>query len=423
MFAYIFVLSFCLIASNAQANNPSLTDESCYTTGLWTIWFSVNGSQSTSNGNDNIIYTTLVRLANESCQSPLAAQFGVNEFKSANENTPGTFSAWTELLVVLARMANLLDGRDFSVRYCCKADSSNNKTTTTTTTSVTSSKTTTTRARTTTIASNVSLTSLDGSVCGKQAITPKSRLTSRIFGGSDATAHSWPWMVIFYQIVKCATTTSSSSLCYSICGGTIINRNYVLTAAHCINTTVDSDMVIIAGMHKQSLTTETNTRQVRSVSRVHIHPQYEMTYYSNDIALLRVNTSFTYTDYVQPACLPVTDPADDDEVIIVGWGTNRLGGQVSDTLKQAYSNVIGNCKPYWAQVQNSLQICIANTDSGDSACHGDSGGPLLSLNNGQYVVAGVASYGYTCNTAGVNSLPNVYTRVSSYKAWIKSIAT
>lgn len=410
MFVYVALFCFCLIASNVEASTnsaSSMTNDTCYTSGLWTIWFSVNATQNA--------YSTLVQIANATCQSSLGAEFGIYETRSADTNTVQTLSAWTELLAALARVSSQLNGRDFTVRFCCVVNSSNSKTT------GTSSKTTT--KITTTVATNSILKSLDGSTCGKQSIPPRSSLTSRIFGGTDAVANSWPWMIIFYQVTKCSSPSAASSACYTVCGGTIISNNYILTAAHCIDTTNVDSITIIAGMHQQSSTTESNTRQVRSVSNIYIHPNYDTVNYFNDIALIRVNISFAYTTYVQPACLPVTDPTADDEVIIAGWGTNRLDGEVSDILKQAYTTVIGDCSSYWTQIQESSQICVANLDSGDSACHGDSGGPLLYLNNNQYVVAGVASYGYTCNTAGTNNLPNVYTRVSNYKTWIKSVAT
>ena len=68
--------------------------------------------------------------------------------------------------------------------------------------------------------------------------------------------------------------TCESSECYVVCGATLISKDYANTAAHCINTTNPSDITLIAGMHQQSSTTETNTRQVRTVEEIHIHSRY-----------------------------------------------------------------------------------------------------------------------------------------------------
>jgi secreted trypsin-like serine protease len=201
----------------------------------------------------------------------------------------------------------------------------------------------------------------------------------------------------------------------------LIDKDYVITAAHCVSTANSSDIILTAGMHNQSSTTETNTRQVRTVQRIYIYPDYDSLMVANDIALLRVTTSFTFTRYVQPACLPGGEPQPNDQVTIIGWGSEVFGGTLANTPKQAITKVIGSCDTYWPQVDNSRQICVANSFSGDSACQGDSGGPILYLFQGQYVVSGVASYIKDCNTQGNNTKPNVYTRVSAYKTWIKNI--
>ena len=201
----------------------------------------------------------------------------------------------------------------------------------------------------------------------------------------------------------------------------MISKDYVLTAAHCIQTNDPSKITLTAGMQTQSSLMETDTRQVRAVQSIHIHPLYDPISLSSDIALLRVNGSFEYTPSVQPACLPGADPQANDAVVIIGWGSKKLGEIMIDSLKQIATRVIDDCDTYWPQVHHRYQICVANAQTGDSACQGDSGGPIMSQNNGQYVVSGVASYVKDCTTNGPSSKPNVYTRVSAYKSWIESI--
>ncbi|CAF4807052.1 unnamed protein product, partial [Rotaria socialis] len=87
---------------------------------------------------------------------------------------------------------------------------------------------------------------IESATCGRTQTAPQ--FSGRIVGGHEATAHSWPWQVL----LEVGGT----------CGGTLINAEYVLTAAHCIDPEDLSAITITAGMHNMELdeTTET-TRQ------------------------------------------------------------------------------------------------------------------------------------------------------------------
>lgn len=211
------------------------------------------------------------------------------------------------------------------------------------------------------------------------------------------------------------------SPCKTYCGGTLISRYYVLTAAHCVTAEQPSDIELVAGMHRRSSFDEMNTRQSRIVRSIHLHPNFDKKELTDDIALLRVDLPFEFNTYVQPACLSNIDPQPNDLVTILGWGAESLETAIVDTLKQASTTVIGGCQSYWGPTVSNKQICIANRQTGDSSCRGDSGGPLLMQLNGQYVVSGISSFTNRCTTFGERTAPNVYTRVSSYQSWMKEI--
>ncbi|KAF3851313.1 hypothetical protein F7725_013085 [Dissostichus mawsoni] len=63
-------------------------------------------------------------------------------------------------------------------------------------------------------------------------------------------------------------------------------------------------------------------------------------------------------------------------------------------------------------------LCAGDTRGLDDACKGDSGGPLVCRNNDKMTLMGVISWGDGC---GQKDKPGVYTRVTHYIDWIKSI--
>jgi len=153
-----------------------------------------------------------------------------------------------------------------------------------------------------------------------------------------------------------------------------------------------------------------------------MHPDYNQKTVENDVTILRLAQPVEFNQYVQPACLPGPDPQPNADVVLIGWGALQLGGPAYHELKQTKVKVVGNCNQYWGQVDEEKQVCVGHTGTGDSACQGDSGGPMLYEQDGQWVVAGVASFVSSkgCIT-DASSQPNVYARVSAYLPWINSI--
>ena len=202
-----------------------------------------------------------------------------------------------------------------------------------------------------------------------------------------------------------------------ICGATYIGRNssgqnWVLTAAHCVEST-GSDYLVAFGKARRSQYTFDDVVFVDSVT---IAPGYRRGQVSpNDIALLRVSDQPNATRSIMANSN--TDASNGEVVLISGFGRTESGSG-SDVLLSAETRVISTsqCRQWFSNV-NSTQICILDdVGTAQNACNGDSGGPLFRTNATQ---VGLTSFGLNgCPT----SAPAVYTRISAFRSWISSVS-
>ncbi|NXU57090.1 CELA1 elastase, partial [Turnix velox] len=237
----------------------------------------------------------------------------------------------------------------------------------------------------------------------------------RVVGGSEARSHSWPSQISLQYY--------SGGSWHHTCGGSLIQRNWVMTAAHCVDRTMT--FRVVAGEH--NLSTNEGSEQVLGVSKIIVHPYWNSNNVAAgyDIALLRLSSSATLNSYVQLAVLPQAGTVlpNNYPCYITGWGLTP-NGQLSNVLLQAYLPVVDyqicSSSSYWGNTVKQTMVC-AGGDGVRSGCQGDSGGPLHCAVNGQYQVHGVTSFvsGNGCN---VQRKPTVFTRVSAYTSWISSVS-
>ncbi|KAK7919664.1 hypothetical protein WMY93_010948 [Mugilogobius chulae] len=239
-------------------------------------------------------------------------------------------------------------------------------------------------------------------LCG---ITP---LNTRIVGGEDASAGSWPWQVSLRRFGQ------------HICGGSLINREWIMSAAHCFSSTSTFGWQISLGRENQQ---GTNPNEVsKSVSTIILHPNYDSFTSDNDIALLRLSSAVTFTDYIRPVCLAATDSVFNSgtDSWVTGWGAIREGEPLPfpETLQEVEVPVVGNrqcnCLNGVGTITDNM-ICAGLLAGG--RIPGDSGGPMVSKQGSVWVQSGIVSFGFGCARP---NLPGVYSRVSIYQSWINS---
>ncbi|XP_053547477.1 suppressor of tumorigenicity 14 protein [Bombina bombina] len=251
--------------------------------------------------------------------------------------------------------------------------------------------------------------------CGKRPYSRK----SRIVGGVNADIGEWPWQVSLHTAKDGHT-----------CGASLVSPSILLSAAHCFQDMQGirySDPAVwtaYLGLHDQAKRTSNKDVEVRKIKRIVAHKDFSDFTYDNDIAVLELERPVTYTDFIQPICIPDSSydfPAG-KSIWVTGWGALSEGGSGAGILQKAEIRIINQteCNKFLDDQLTVRMICAGFLTGGIDACQGDSGGPLSSVeNNGKVYLAGIVSWGEGCAR---RNKPGVYTKVSKMRDWIKTNA-
>lgn len=256
---------------------------------------------------------------------------------------------------------------------------------------------------------------------------------SRIVGGVQARPGSWPFQTYLYAAG-------------AACGGTLIDPNWVLTAAHCV---VDDNgrvldpkdkktVVLVQAGHIRQPKLDADDLQFYGKpslgKRVIAHPGYVLAQQEkaprtiDDIALIELE---------RPINLPLVKVAaggivgeverPGQTVTAIGWGkTSGSKNIVSEYLLQADLPLVSNeyCAqhmgPRLTAMVTANQICAGEWKGERSTCQGDSGGPIFARGpDGTPYQVGVTSWGVGSENVSCGISPTVFTRVSRYVDWIE----
>ncbi|XP_061613040.1 uncharacterized protein LOC133469687 isoform X3 [Phyllopteryx taeniolatus] len=235
-------------------------------------------------------------------------------------------------------------------------------------------------------------------------------LNTKINGGEDAQEGSWPWQA----------SLQKSGI--HVCSGSLINREWVMSAAHCFSSTSHIGWSISLG--RQNVKSDNPNEVSRTIDTIILHPNYSSSSNDNDIALLRVSSAVTFTDYIRPVCLAASSSVINNgtDSWVTGWRTVQEGVSLSfpKTLQEVEVLVLGNrqcnCLNGDGSVTDNM-ICAGVLEGGKDSCQEDSGGPMVSKQDSTWIQSGIVSFGFGC---ALPNTPGVYTRVSRYQSWINS---
>jgi hypothetical protein len=295
---------------------------------------------------------------------------------------------------------------------------------------------------------NAQIGEIGGGVCQAR---PLRDYAEKMVGGDITTAALWPGIVALG-----AESQSKSSARYS-CGGVLLNKDTVLTAAHCLDYSekdpetgawnlVFEDgtkwpMVVAANL--DDLAEDGPDRAARVIGGEIIsdgdrsYTVTEIGTLNHDIAILKLDRDLP-PPYARLSGGMSADPAIEGHLLwAAGFGTTDAANQsltrfdsrrgenrtrapareLSDAILQFKPEAVCS-PPNFGVIKDSMHIC-AGWDGGETdTCQGDSGGPLTVLDEGGCpVVVGLTSFGNGCGQAGQYG---IYTRVSQYRDWIES---
>ncbi|KAJ2396991.1 Serine protease 56 [Coemansia sp. RSA 2559] len=247
---------------------------------------------------------------------------------------------------------------------------------------------------------------------------------ARIIGGVVAPSGMFPFIVHLFKNGN------------AYCGGTLIDSEWVVTAAHCVasaasgssgagafTTTDPGEFKIGYGTNSGALESYT------TVESIIVNAAFDPVWYTSDIALLKIKSTSDMIANTKTITVSQADVSSGETVITAGWGqtdnasTAQSSALMYAGLVTADDTTCAKGASDW-NGQDGRYVCTSySTAPGIGTCYGDSGGPLLLSTGSGYTLLGVVSF--DVNTADSSNTRcaqdgniSYFTRVSSYLSFV-----